>query len=63
MRDFMCVLRVTADSMWRLEEEMLASDPDDEIFHLQADGFYGPERGFHDAEQLRKQLEERGQRN
>ena len=24
--------------------------PDDEIAHLQADGFWGTEKGFHDAE-------------
>jgi hypothetical protein len=27
----------------------------EEIFHLQADGFWGSEKGFHDAEQLRRQ--------
>lgn len=27
---------------------------DEELFHLQADGFWGLEKGFHDAEQLRK---------
>ncbi len=28
---------------------------DEEFFHLQADGFWGSEKGFHDAEQLRNQ--------
>ena len=58
MRDFMSVLRGTAEPMWRQEEEdasMLSADPEDETFHVQADGFYGPEKGFHDAEELRKQ--------
>jgi hypothetical protein len=27
----------------------------DEIFHIQADGFWGPEKGFHDAEQIRNE--------
>ena len=27
---------------------------DEEIFHIQADGFWGPEKGFHDVEQLRR---------
>jgi hypothetical protein len=31
------------------------SEADEEMSHLQADGFWGPEKGFHDAEQLRKQ--------
>jgi len=55
MRDFTSVLRETSEPMWRQEEEMLSADPDDETFHVQADGFFGPEKGFHDAEQLRKQ--------
>jgi len=55
MGDFISVLRETAEPMWRQEEEMLSVDPDDETFHVQADGFYGPEKGFDDAEQLRKQ--------
>ena len=57
MRDFMSVLRDVAEPMWRQEEDalMLSADPDDESFHVQADGFYGPEKGFHDAEELRKQ--------
>ena len=28
--------------------------PDNELAHIQADGFYGPEKGFHDVEQLRR---------
>lgn len=28
---------------------------DDEISHIQADGFWGSEKGFHDAEQLRNE--------
>jgi hypothetical protein len=58
MRDFTRMLRKIAEPMWRQEEEALEAlpdDPDDETFHVQADGFYGPEKGFHDAEQLRKQ--------
>jgi hypothetical protein len=30
-------------------------DPLEEIFHMQADGFWGLEKGFQDAEQLRNQ--------
>lgn len=32
-----------------------ASGDNEEIFHLQADGFWGPEKGFQDAEELRRQ--------
>ncbi len=28
---------------------------DEETFHMQADGFWGSEKGFHDAEQLRNE--------
>jgi hypothetical protein len=31
---------------------------DDEIFHTQADGFWGPERGFHDVERLWRQRQQ-----
>ena len=55
MRDFISVLRDAVEPMWRQEEELPSADPaDDETFHVQADGFYGPEKGFHDAEQLRR---------
>jgi hypothetical protein len=30
------------------------ADYDEEIHHLQADGFFGLEKGFDDAEQLRR---------
>lgn len=30
-------------------------ESDEEIFHIQADGFWGPEKGFHNAEELRRQ--------
>jgi len=58
MRDFMSTVREAAEPMWRQEEEDIAifsADPQDETFHVQADGFYGPEKGYHDAEELRKQ--------
>ena len=32
--------------------------PDDEIAHLQADGFWGDEKGFDDAEEFRRQLQQ-----
>jgi hypothetical protein len=62
----MSVLHETAEPMGLQEEEIVANgsaDPDEETFHLQADGFWGEEKGFQDAEQLRKQLEQHDQRN
>jgi len=32
--------------------QLEADEPDEELSHLQADGFWGSEKGFHDAEQL-----------
>lgn len=58
MRDLMDALPEKTEPMWRQEEErsvMPTADADEETFHLQADGFYGSEKGFHDGEQLRKQ--------
>ncbi len=58
MRDFTTLANETGEGKGRQEKEtavMLSADADDETFHVQADGFYGPEKGFHDAEQLRKQ--------
>ena len=52
--------------MWRQEEECLAGvpgDPDDEAARVQADGFFGLEKGFEDAEQLRRELEKRNLRS
>ena len=40
------------------QSKAAAIDPaglNEEIFHIQADGFFGPEKGFEDVEQLRKQ--------
>lgn len=57
MEPFASSTQHTAEPVWRHEKDatILSADPDDESFHVQADGFYGPEKGFHDAEQLRKQ--------
>ena len=57
-RDFSNVLHETVETTRRQEEEtdlILPADANSEIFHIQADGFYGFEKGFHDAEQLWKQ--------
>jgi hypothetical protein len=45
------------DDLLRREQsqEIFPAELDEEIFHLQADGFWGPEKGFHHAEQLRRQ--------
>lgn len=65
MELFASILQHAAEPIWRQEEDttFLSADSDDETFHVQADGFWGPEKGFHDAEQLRKQLEQRDQRS
>jgi hypothetical protein len=57
MEPFASSLRYTAEPVWRHEKDapILSTDNDEEIFHVQADGFYGPEKGFHDAEELRRQ--------
>lgn len=34
------------------------SGRDEEIVHLQADGFWGGEKGFQDAEELRRQRQQ-----
>lgn len=33
-------------------------EPDVELSHLQADGFWGPEKGFHDVDEFRRQFEQ-----
>ena len=58
MRDFTTFANEAVEGKGRQEKAravMLSTDADAETFHLQADGFYGPEKGFHDAEELRKQ--------
>jgi hypothetical protein len=42
---------VTSMRCWpRRNDQSPVSCNEDELFHLQADGFWGPEGGFHDAE-------------
>ena len=57
MRDFMSTMKQTVEAMGRQEKERHIEhrvDPDEETFHVQGDGFYGHEKGFHDAEELRR---------
>ena len=54
MREFTTLANEAVEGKGRQEKAraaMLSADADDETFHVQADGFYGPEKGFHDAEQ------------
>ncbi len=57
MCDFTGVAYEMAEATKRQGKEIAAipcADPDEETFHLQADGFWGFEKGFHDAEELRR---------
>ncbi|HTW22423.1 MAG TPA: hypothetical protein VMD78_02425 [Candidatus Baltobacteraceae bacterium] len=38
---------------------ILDGSEDEELFHLQADGFWGPEMGFQDLEEVRHQSQRR----
>ncbi len=53
MREFTTLANEAVEGKGRQEKAraaMLSADADDETFHVQADGFPGPEKGFHDAE-------------
>lgn len=57
MRNHTSVLQKTADAMCGQEVEELAilsADAEEELMHLQADGFWGPDIGFEAAEKARQ---------
>jgi len=59
MRNSASALRETTEPMGPHKAEnamMVSACPDEEIFHIQADGFWGEEMGFQDAELYRRLL-------
>ena len=61
MRDFVNGYNAEQERKSRKSSACTAPDAperDDEMLHLQADGFWGGEKGFHDAEELRRQRQQ-----
>jgi len=50
--------RTEPSSARDFDPELIGFPGDEEIFHLQADGFWGETGGFHDAEQLRQRRQQ-----